>query len=102
MPYNVGATKAMKAMQKQYGSNWAHVYYGLANKRSGKGLRGKHRGHKAANKAYAKGSHWGGKRKARRSTSSRRGTGHRVTVRTRGKARVNHRSGGTRIRVHVK
>lgn len=56
MPYNSGATKAMKAMQKQYGSNWKHVYYGLANKRAGKGLKGKHRGHVAANAAYKKGT----------------------------------------------
>lgn len=54
--YGSGARKAAVSMQKQYGSNWKHVYYGLANKRAGKGKRGKERMHGVANTAYAKGN----------------------------------------------
>lgn len=71
----------MTAIKKQYGKDWAHVYYGLANKRAGKGLKGKHRGHVAANQAFAKGSHW--------------------TVRTRGKANISRRRRGHSVRIRV-
>lgn len=82
MPYSSAATKAMKAMQKTYGSNWKHVYYGLANKRSGRGLRGAHRGHIAANRAFAKGSHWPGSGRRGRRSGVRRGRAGRANVRT--------------------
>lgn len=89
----------MKAMQKTYGSNWAHVYYGLANKRSGRGLRGKHRGHVAANSAYAKGKHWGGK--SRRRTTSSRSRSRSLTVHTRGRTSVTRRTRNAHVRVRV-
>lgn len=71
----------MKSIQKEYGSNWQKVYYSLANKRAGKGLRGKHRGHRSANVAYQKGSHW--------------------TVKTKGKANISRRQGGHTVKIHV-
>ena len=102
MPYSAAAQKTRAAMNRQYGSGLGdRIFYALANKRAGKGLRGKHRGHLAANAAYAKGKKWGGKgkRKARRGSS--RKIGHRVTVRTRGRASVSHRSGGVHVRIRT-
>lgn len=61
--YGIGARKAASSIQKQYGPNWAHVYYGLANKRAGRGAKGRGRMHGVATTAFAKGSHWGGKAK---------------------------------------
>jgi hypothetical protein len=72
MPYNKGASKAMSAIKKRYGPNWAHVYYGLANKRAGKGLHGSARGHKAANVAFATGSRWKGNKKIKQRGGRRR------------------------------
>lgn len=57
--YGGGARKAAAAMQKQYGPRWKNVYYGLANKRAGKGVKGKDRMHGIATTAYAKGNRFG-------------------------------------------
>jgi hypothetical protein len=46
----------MASFKKRYGANWKSVYYATANKRTG-GLKGKNRGLRSANKAFAKGSH---------------------------------------------
>lgn len=67
--YSKSANKAKSNMQKQYGSKWKRVYYALANKRTG-GFKGKNRGSRAANVAYAKGSQW--KSKTRRHSVRRR------------------------------
>lgn len=57
--YGAGANKAAGAMIKQYGpAKGRVVFYSLANKRSGKGTKGKDRMHNVATTAYAKGSHW--------------------------------------------
>lgn len=74
MPYSKSAEKTMANFQQEYGSNWQHVYYALANKRAGKGLKGTGRGRLAANKAFAKGSSW-------RSASKKRSTRVRVSRR---------------------
>jgi hypothetical protein len=58
--YQSGPRKAMASMKRTYGSNWKKVYYSLANKRAGRGLKGQGRGYRSANTAYAKGSHWPG------------------------------------------
>lgn len=71
--YSSGARAAAASMQKQYGSGWKNVYFGLANKRVGKGARGKTRMHTVASVAYAKGSKWGGKGKVRRSRTRIKG-----------------------------
>ena len=31
-PYTLGSKLAMAAIKKRYGKNWAHVFYGRANK----------------------------------------------------------------------
>jgi hypothetical protein len=73
VPYSKAASKTMKSFQRRYGARWKRVYYGLANKRSGRGLKGKSRGHVAANRAFAKGSHWKGSgRKGRKRSGGRR------------------------------
>lgn len=69
--YSSAARKTQSAMKKQYGSRWKSVYYALANKRTG-GFRGKNRGAKAANKAFAKGSRWGGKGRSHSRSRSKR------------------------------
>lgn len=103
MPYTASATKAMNAMKKTYGSDWKSVYYALANKRAGKGLKGAHRGHRAANTAYAKGSSWtaGGKRRGGAGKSRTTRGRSSVSVRTRGRASVTRRSRGATVRVRV-
>lgn len=59
--YSAAARKTKAAMQKQYGSaTGTRVFYALANKRTG-GFKGKNRGAKAANAAFAKGKKFGGR-----------------------------------------
>lgn len=67
--YSSAARKTQSSFKKTYGSRWKSVYYALANKRTG-GFKGKNRGSKAANKAFAKGAHWKGS--AKRARSGRR------------------------------
>lgn len=74
--YGSGAQKALANMVKQYGpKKGKSVFYGLANKRTG-GFKGKNRGQRAANIAYAKGSHWRGS-KSKGGGGRRSGVGRR-------------------------
>jgi hypothetical protein len=104
MPYGVGATKAMKNMQKEYGSNWKSVYFALANKRAGRGLRGAHRGHIAANTAYAKGRTWSSRSRSKGKGGTSKGASSRsrnIVIRTKGRANISHRSNGHSVRIRV-
>lgn len=57
--YGSGARKAASAIMKQYGvAKGRSIFYALANKRAGKGVRGAHRMHGVASTAFAKGSHF--------------------------------------------
>lgn len=51
--YSASARKTAQAMMKQYGSKRGkQIFYALANKRAGKGRKGKDRMHLVANKAF--------------------------------------------------
>lgn len=64
--YSAAARKTQSAFQKTYGARWKSVYYALANKRTG-GFKGKNRGAKAANAAFAKGRKFGrGRRRGKK------------------------------------
>lgn len=75
--YSKAARKTKAAMRKQYGKRGDSVFYALANKRTG-GLKGKNRGSRAANTAFAKGSHW---KSGRKTSSGRKRTGGRRRLR---------------------
>jgi hypothetical protein len=75
VPYSKAASKTKASFIRQYGAKrGAQYFYATANKRTG-GFKGKSRGARAANVAFAKGSHWkgsGSKGGRRRSTGRRR------------------------------